>query len=85
MARPFCSTGEKWDKEEDLEHSNEIWEVFRDTENGDVILWIYGPNHDPDVELRMSKMGASKLALILVKAAVGDCTYNKMVDFLKES
>lgn len=71
MSKPFCSTGEPWDKEADFDNVNEIWEVFRDNENGDVILWVYGSDNT-SLELRMSRAGTLKLASTLIDGAINN-------------
>ena len=68
MSKPFCSTGEPWDNEADLENSKQVWEVFRDKENGDVILWLYGKDGDT-AELRMSRVATMTLAATLAEGA----------------
>lgn len=71
MPRPYCSTGEAWDREATIENSKEVWDVFRDRENGDIILWVYGPE-DTAVELRMDPIGATHLAQTIMKGVNGD-------------
>lgn len=83
MSKPFCSTGEPWDKESDLENHEEVWEVFKDNTNGDAILWVHG--NDQHMELRMSRIGAIDLALILLKAAVHEFTYERILRLIKRS
>ena len=69
MARPFCSSGEPWDFQSDSRHAGDFCKVFRDNENGDVILFTkYSENLV--TEQRMSSDFALRYALTIMKTAL---------------
>ena len=85
MSKPFCSSGEPWDVESmNLE---DLFRVIKDTSNDDVLI-IVNPGRSPWFESRLSPDGALRLALTIMKAAIGldgDQAYELLKDYLSKN
>lgn len=82
MSKPFCSSGEPWDVESN--NLEDLFKILKDTTNGDVVIWV-NPGRSPCFENRLSRDGALRLGLTIMKAAIGldgDQAYELLKDYI---